>query len=302
MSTLVTGGTGWIGKHLITKLDGPVHVVSRNATSARAQLGNSVDSVIECDLTNERMNLKPTDKFETVINLMGASLADGRWNDRKKESLRRSRIDATSNLVASLLQCDVLPSIFVSASAIGFYGDQGDNVCKETTTPGSDFLATLCKEWEAATCPLAEAGVRVLRIRIGIVLGRGGGAADKLLTLFRWGLGGRLGSGQQWMSWIHLDDLVAAILFLIQHESLCGPVNLVASDPVQNVVFAKTLAASLRRPALLPVPAAMLRLVIGEFADYLLASQRVQPTVLVDNGFEFGYPTIETAWQEIVSA
>lgn len=301
MATLVTGGTGWIGKHLIAKLDGPVHVVSRNANGARRRLGQTVASVIEGDLANESLSLNSIGKIDTVVNLMGESLADGRWNDRKKESIRRSRVDATENLVASLLKCDEAPSTMISASAIGFYGEQKEKVCTESTPPGDDFLATLCVDWEAAASPAVDAGVRVVNIRTGIVLGRGGGAVEKLLTPFRLGLGGRLGSGQQWMSWIHLDDAVAAIRFLIDDSSVNGPCNLVAPSPLQNAEFTRTLAAALRRPALIPVPVTVLKLVVGEFADYLLASQKVVPSVLLDKGFEYRFPNIEQAWQEIVA-
>ena len=301
MSTLVTGGTGWIGKHLIAELDGPVHVVSRNANGARRRLGQTVASVIEGDLASNPLSLNSIGKIETVVNLMGESLADGRWNDRKKESIRRSRVDATENLVASLLKCDEVPATMMSASAIGFYGEQKEKVCTESTPPGDDFLATLCVDWEAAASPAVDAGVRVVNIRTGIVLGRGGGAVAKLLTPFRLGLGGRLGSGQQWMSWIHLNDAVAAIRFLIDDSTVNGPCNLVAPTPLQNSEFTRTLAAALRRPAFIPVPATVLQLVLGEFAEYLLASQKVVPSVLLDKGFEYRFPNIEQAWQEIVA-
>jgi uncharacterized protein (TIGR01777 family) len=301
MSTIITGGSGWIGRQLLPALKGSVRIVSRSRHGAVSRLGNRAAAIIECDLGKEQIGRDELAGVETVINLMGESIADGRWSESRKQAIRKSRVAATRNLVASLLAGSDLPTLLVSASATGFYGDQGDRVLTETSPAGDGFLPSICSDWEKETQPLVEAGVRVINLRIGIVLGRGGGAVRKLLTPFRWGLGGRLGSGQQWMSWIHIKDLVDVIPFLMGQPTIRGPVNAVAPHPVRNAEFAKSLANSLSRPAFLPVPAAVLRLAMGEMACILLDSQRVEPAVLNSARFPFRFPTIDAAWQDILS-
>ena len=303
MSVLITGGTGWIGNLLLAQLDNPL-VVSRNAASAELKTGLPNSQIIECDIGSGEI---PADSLEgrdltSVVNLVGESIAEGRWTEQKKRRLRESRVQATQNLVASLLKRDSLPASFISASATGYYGDRGDDVLTEKDPAGTDFLAEICRDWEAATQPLSNAGVRVCHLRIGIVLGKGGGALDVMLPPFKFGLGGRLGSGKQWMSWIHIQDLVNMIQFLIKQSDCHGAFNGTSPQPVQNTEFTKALGKSLGRPSLLFVPQTALRIAIGEFANFLFASQRVLPTAFEEAGFAFQFPNIESALADIIKS
>ncbi len=299
MSVLVTGGTGWVGRHLIPDLTDPV-VVSRDIGRAASRTGDA--RLIECDLSAARIPAGQLTGIESVVNLLGESIADGRWTTARKKRIRDSRVMGTRHLVQSLMENDSLPHTFVSASAIGYYGDRGDTLCTESTPPSDDFLGEVCVQWESAVQPLVEAGVRVVWLRIGIVLGRGGGAAEKLLPPFRLGLGGRIGNGRQWMSWIHLQDLVELIPFCLNNPSLQGPINAVSPTPVRNSEFTQSLGQALNRPTLLGVPKFALRIALGEFANFLTASQRVHSQALDGSEFEFRYPTLELAWQEILSS
>jgi uncharacterized protein (TIGR01777 family) len=236
------------------------------------------------------------------VHLAGAGIGDERCTPERKRVLVESRTEGTRLLAEAIAAADDPPPVLVSGSAIGYYGDRGDELLTEASGPGEDFLAGLCMEWEEATAAAEAAGVRVAHIRTGIVLTRSGGALAKLLPLFRFGLGGRMGSGRQWMSWIDLDDEVGAITFLLGHD-VRGPVNLTAPDPVTNAQLAKALGAELNRPAVLPVPAFGPRLVLGrELADSLLfASQRVRPAALEAAGYEFAHPLLAGALEHAVT-
>ncbi len=299
MTVLVTGGTGWVGRHLIPRLNECV-VVSRNAARAVEVLGNA-PRIVQCDLPRETIPPDQLDGVTAVVNLLGDPIADGRWTEQKKQRIRDSRVLGTRHLVESLLHLETLPDTVVSASAIGYYGDRGDEICTESTPPSTDFLGEVCVQWEQACRPLVEAGARVVWPRLGIVLGRGGGAVEKMLPPFRLGAGGRIGSGRQWMSWIHLHDLLELILFSLHNSALNGPVNAVSPAPVRNSEFTQALGQALHRPAFLSVPQFALRIMMGEFADYLAASQRVLPQAMNESGFRFRYPTIDVALQEIVT-
>lgn len=231
-----------------------------------------------------------------AIHLAGESIAAGRWTEAKKAAIRSSRILGTRLLSESLARLPQRPEVLVSASAIGIYGDRGDALLNEDSPLGSDFLAEVVKEWEAATAPAADAGIRVVHLRLGIILARDGGALPRMARPFQLGAGGPIGSGRQWMSWIALDDAVRVVLEALQNPETRGPFNAVAPEPVRNADFAARLGEVLHRPALVPVPAFALRLLFGEMADAaLLASQRVVPARLNALGFEFRHPSLREA-------
>lgn len=234
--------------------------------------------------------------FATAIHLSGSNLASRRWTSAYKKEIRRSRVESTRALATVLARLRQPPQTFLVASACGIYGDRKDEILDEQSSPGKGFLADLCQEWEAAALPAVEAGIRVVHLRFGVVLAPGGGALGKMLPLFRLGLGGPLGSGKQWMSWISLEDTVAATLFAMDTPALAGPLNLAAPEPVTNAQFTRALARAVHRPAILPAPAIALRILLGEMAnEALLASERVVPAKLLGAGFRFAHPTVDQA-------
>lgn len=238
----------------------------------------------------------PLEGLAEAIHLSGASVAGHRWTRAWKREMWLSRVESTRALAVTLAALRQPPKTLLVASAAGFYGDRGDELLDERSGPGRGFLADLCQEWEAAAQPAAEAGIRVVHLRFGVVLGPGAGALAKMLPLFRLGLGGRLGSGQQWMSWISLADAVGAILFAMDTSALAGPVNLTAPQPVTNAEFTRALGNAVHRPAILPAPAFALRLALGAMANgALLVSERVVPARLGDAGFQFMYPKVDAA-------
>lgn len=293
-AVLVTGGTGFIGVPLCRALRErgyAVTVLSR--TPERAQ--SLLDRGVEC------VNDWPDEHFHAVINLAGEPLATRRWTVARKAEFRRSRIGTTEALRAHCAERGQFPAILISGSAIGYYGDAGDEPVDEQALPGTGFAAQLCRDWEAEALAFAEQGTRVCTLRTGIVLGRGGGALKSMLLPFRLGLGGRLGSGRQWMSWIHRDDLVGLILWALEKPDVHGAVNGTAPHPVTNRAFTRALGQAVHRPAIFPVPGFVLRLMMGELADeLLLASQRVLPKVAESGGYEFRYPWLPDALADAV--
>ena len=239
--------------------------------------------------------------FDAVVHLTGESVV-GRWTKAKKTAIRESRIQSTRNLAAAISQSDRKPRVFVCASAIGFYGNRGDEILTEASPQGQGFLPEVCGQWEAASSTAASAGVRTVNLRTGLVLSAKGGALASMLTPFKLGLGGRVGAGKQWWSWIHLDDIVAAVQHLMQNESVSGPVNLVGPNPARNAEFTKVLASVLKRPAIFPVPEFALRLAFGKQAadEMLLASQRVQPGKLGSSGYTFRFPELRAALENLL--
>ncbi len=222
-------------------------------------------------------------------------------DERKKTKIRESRILGTRNLAGSLAKTKQRPRMLITASAIGYYGDRADEVLRENSNSGAGFLAEVCREWEAASQPAADAGIRTVQIRIGVVLSPTGGALQKMLPAFRVGVGGRIGSGRQWMSWIHVQDLVGAIHHILKSDLLQGPVNLVAPQPVPNAEFTKTLAAALSRPAVFPVPEFVVKLAFGQMGEeVLLASQRVEPAKLIASGYPFHYSDLRKALDAVL--
>ena len=289
---LVSGSHGLVGRALVKSLIDDGHEVVRLVRHDRT-LGAFE---IEWHPNQGRVDAQQLEGFDAVFHLAGESIASGRWTDEKKRAIRDSRVKGTALLSETLAQLSQPPSVFVCASAIGYYGNRGDEVLTETSGPGNDLLASVCVEWEEATRPAAEKGIRTVNTRFGIILDGNGGALAKMLTPFRMGIGGRVGDGKQWMSWITLEDVVAGLKFMLLDTAARGPVNFVAPKPVTNAEFTRTLGRVLARPTFFPVPAFGVRLAFGEMADaLLLSSQRVEPVVLEEKGFPFYWPTLEPA-------
>ena len=296
MHVVVTGSSGLVGTALVRTLASQGHQVTRmvrRTPRPGEARWNPDDGMIE---TNALQHV------DAVIHLAGASIAGRRWTDDYKRTLLETRLRGTTLLATSIADLADKPAVMISASAIGFYGMRGDEQLDESAPAGEGFLADLCVQWEAATTPAEQAGIRVIRIRSGIVLSGHGGALKKQLPLFKFGLGGRIGSGQQWQSWIAIDDEVGAIVHLLT-SSVSGPVNLTAPNPVRQRDFAKALGRAVRRPAVLPTPAFAPKLVLGsEMATNLVVTgQRVQPRVLLDDGYEFAYPTLEPTLDHVLA-
>jgi uncharacterized protein len=291
MKILISGASGLIGTALIKSLAPQGHEIFRLVRHAP-------NSKSEVEWSPERYSiaLARLEGFDAVVNLAGESVAEGRWTDDKKRRIRESRMKGTRLLGDALANLAQPPQAFICASATGFYGNRGDELLTETSAPGNDFLAEVCVEWEKATALAMEKGIRVVNTRFGIVLAVHGGALAKMLPPFRMGVGGKLGSGKQWMSWIALDDVVGGLEFALANDSLRGPVNFVAPNPVINAEFTRVLGKVLSRPTLFPVPAFALHLLFGEMADaLLLSSQRVSPTRLSGSGYSFKFSDLDAA-------
>ena len=300
MRVLVTGATGFVGHRLLAKLDSPM-VLSRKAAKAEAALKEFGVEAFDWDPLKGPPPQVAFEGIDAVIHLAGDPVASGRWTKAKKARIRDSREIGTRNLVDGLAALPRKPAVLVSASAVGIYGDRGDEELTEASRPGSDFLAEVCLAWEREAIRAAEMGMRVATIRIGIVIGRGGGALAKMLTPFKLGLGSPLGSGRQYMPWIHIDDLVEMILFAVHEDSVIGPLNCVAPSPVTNREFTKTLGRVLKRPTFMPaVPGFVLKTMLGEFAEVLLASQRVVPQATLARGFAFRFRELEPALRDVL--
>lgn len=296
MRALLTGATGFIGRRLLQRLENAV-VLTRSPE--RFGTPRPGVEVFAWDPMSEPPPEAALRGVEVVFHLAGEPVAEGRWTAKKKARIRDSRRVGTANLVRGLAACAERPRVLVSASAIGYYGDRGDEILDETAAPGDDFLAEVCRLWELAAGEARRLGVRVVNPRIGIVLGAEGGALKKMLLPFKLGLGGRLSGGRQWMSWVHVDDLVGLLLHAATAD-IDGPMNAVAPHPVTNREFTRELAAAVHRPAILPAPGPMLKLAVGQFAEVLLASQRVVPQVALGSGYEFQFADLAPALRAIV--
>ena len=254
------------------------------------------DRAIRWDPDQGKLDLAGLEAIDVVVHLAGENIASGRWTAEKKARIRDSRVKGTRLLSETLSRLTQPPRVLVAASAIGFYGDRGDELLTEVSPRGSGFLAEVCQEWEQATQPASQRGIRVVNLRFGVILSPAGGALAKMLTPFRMGVGGKIGSGRQYMSWIALDDATGAVQHALANGSLHGPVNGVAPRPVTNLEFTKTLGRVLVRPTILPMPVFAARLAFGEMAnELLLASARVEPSALVKGGYVFGHPDLEGA-------
>jgi uncharacterized protein len=292
MRILMTGASGLVGTALAAELQAAGDTVNR---FVRANANAAAGDVAWNPETGET-NLAAAEGAEAVVNLAGASIGGGRWTPDRKALLRSSRVNLTEHLVAALTRLKSPPKVFVSASAIGFYGNRGEESLTEASASGHDFLAQICRDWEAEAMKAEQSGMRTVIPRFGIILSKKGGALPPMLTPFKLGAGGRMGSGKQWMSWVALDDVVTAIRLAITDPTIRGPINIVAPNPARNAEFTQALARVLHRPAILPVPAFTLRLILGEMADaLLLSSQRVAPEKLTQQQFKFQYADLESA-------
>lgn len=298
---LVTGATGFIGRRVCDTLqekEYEVLAVSRNTERAKEKL-QSVEQIHEWKPETEQLSSDALSEVQAVIHLAGEPIA-GRWNAKKKQRIRDSRILSTRNLVSSFASSESKPDVLICASAIGLYGATGDDSFTEESPTGTDFLAEVCQEWEAEGQKASEYGIRVVHVRIGLVLGMGGGLLEQVLPPFKIGAGGRLGNGKQWMSWIHIDDIVGIIMHAIENDTIQGALNATAPNPVRNIEFTKTLGSVLRKPAIFPVPAFGLHLLMGEFAEFIMLSQNVLPEKTVASGYAFQYSTLETALEDLL--
>jgi uncharacterized protein (TIGR01777 family) len=305
MRIFVTGGTGLVGtrliKHLLDRGD-QVILLSRRADVVREKFSGC--GIVQGDPTTPGTWQAAVDGCDAVVNLAGRNVFDKRWNAAFKQELVESRVKSTQNVVEALRRkaqrADGAPKVLVNASAIGWYGPHGDEELAEESPPGNDFLAELCVQWEKAAHAVETAGVRCVIVRVGVVLDKEGGALAKLLLPFKLGAGGPVGSGRQWMSWIHHDDLVGLFLLGLDNAAARGPLNGTAPEPVTNREFGKALGAALHRPSFMPTPAFALRLVLGEVADVITAGQRVLPKRPLGLGYSYKFPTVDAALKNIV--
>ena len=298
MTIALTGATGLIGSALRLLLESGGHrVVALRRAAASGDAGGDP----RWDPATGGLSPGALDGVDAVAHLAGENVAGGRWTASRKARIRGSRVDGTRRLAETIAGLERRPATLVAASAIGYYGDRGDERVDESSAPGEGFLPDVCRAWEEAAAPARAAGVRVVHLRIGIVLTPAGGALRQMLPPFRFGLGGPIGSGRQYMSWVTLDDVLGGVLHVLRTADLDGPVNMVAPEPATNAEFTRTLGRVLRRPAVLPLPAVGARLAFGEMADaLLLASARVEPTRLQESGFAFGYPALEGALRHVL--
>ena len=301
MKILVTGATGVVGSALVEALLREEHTVCRLVRPQTRTEGGTAGA-FDVAWNPETGELGGAAVgADAVVNLAGASIADGRWTEERKRVLRTSRVDATRALVAALAKMNAPPAVLVSASAIGFYGNRGDEILDEAGGAGSGFLAGLAKDWEAEALQAEAFRTRVVIARFGIILAKQGGALPKMMLPFRFGMGGRIGSGKQWMSWVALEDVVEVLKLALHGAMVRGQINVVSPGPVSNAAFTRELAGALHRPALFPAPAFALQLVMGEMADaLLLASQRVVPGMLSRLSYRFLYPQLGQALRKIV--
>ncbi|MDP8938742.1 MAG: TIGR01777 family oxidoreductase [Actinomycetota bacterium] len=295
MRVLVSGATGLIGSALSSELENKGHrviVLSRSEPSS--------EKTIRWDPSRGQLDASRLEGIDAVVHLAGESII-GRWTGEKKRRIRESRVQGTLLLAESIAGLSEKPRAMVCASGINYYGDRGNELLREESEPGDAFLSEVVKEWEAAAVPAREVGIRVANLRFGVVLSPEGGALGTTLPIFKLGGGGKVGSGRQWWSWVALDDVVGALIHALENDSVEGPVNVVAPNPLTNAEYTKVLGEVLNRPTLVPVPAPAIRAVLGQVADeLLLASMRVEPAKLKETGYEFRYPGLEGALRHLL--
>jgi uncharacterized protein (TIGR01777 family) len=300
MKILITGGTGFVGTQITSRLIQDGNEVTILTRSLKGAKGSSPRiSYLEGDPTKKGPWQEAVKNHDVVINLAGASIFS-RWTDEHKKAIRESRISTTQNIVESIPPQSQKPFTFFSTSAVGYYGFHGDEELIEDSPPGNDFLARIAVEWEGEALKAREKGARVVMTRFGIVLGEKGGALSQMIPLFKKYIGGPIGSGKQWFSWVHIEDLAEAFVFLTKHPEISGPVNVCSPNPVRNKDLVKALGKALHKPSFIPAPGFMMKLVLGEFGSVILEGQRVIPRRLLENGFVFQYADIHKALQGIV--
>lgn len=295
MRLLISGASGLIGSALIRVRDNGVDEITRLVRSSPKM------NEIEWHPNNNQIDGARLEGFDAILHLGGENIAEGRWTDEKKRKIRDSRVNGTLLLSKAIAGAKAKPRVFLCASATGFYGDRDDELLDEDSEAGSGFLAGVCRDWEKATEPAANAGVRVVNLRFGPILAREGGMLGKMLTPFKMGMGGKIGSGKQYISWVGIDDVIGALELAIDNEAIKGPLNVVSPNPVSNEEFTRTLGEVLSRPTVMSMPAFAARLAFGEMADeMLLVSQRVVPRKLLKLEYEFKYPRLESALKNYV--
>ena len=304
MRIAITGATGLIGKSLCPRLQREGHqlvVFARNTRSAQKSFPDT--QVVEWDALTGPPPAGSLDGVEAVVHLLGENIAGGRWSEKRKNAVRESRVRGTHNLVEALRAASPRPGLLLSSSAIGFYGSRGDEELDESSPSGGGFLGDVCYAWETASTTAEQHGVRTVLLRTGIVLSTEGGALAKMLLPFKMCLGGPLGSGKQWMSWIHLEDEVGLILHILGSDRIRGPINATAPHPATNYEFSKTLGRVLGRPAVFPTPGLVLKLLMGEMAqELLLNGQKVLPRRALESGYRFSFPELEGALRDLLTA
>jgi len=299
MNITVTGATGFIGNRLVHELLRAGHSIHALGRKRNEGLPPAV-SFSEWSSTETEPPAESLATADAIVNLAGEPVAQ-RWTPEVKRRIRSSRVDGTRNLVKALAKQSNRPRVLVCASAIGYYGSRGDEVLSEPSAPGGDFLAQVVIDWEQAAREAEALGIRVVSLRFGVVLGKDGGALAKMLPPFKLGVGGRLASGQQWMSWIHVDDVIGLIQFSLEDSAARGPMNATSPHPVTNAEFTRELASALHRPAIFPVPRFALKTLFGEMAEVILGSQRVIPQATQSAGFQFQYPELRPALVRLLS-
>jgi uncharacterized protein (TIGR01777 family) len=309
MNILMTGASGLVGTALVKTFTDEGHTIYRltrvGGSKQSAKISGALDlpwnpGSGEISGSLDSNSVQAPANFDAIVNLAGAPVVGGRWTKERKEVLRSSRVDTTHGLVNAIAKMDTRPRVLISASAIGYYGNRDDEPVTEKSTPGTDFLADLAKDWENEAVKAEKVGVRVVLLRFGIILAKQGGALPQMMLPFRFGLGGKLGSGRQWTSWITLEDVVAIIRVALRSDSWKGPVNLVAPEAVRNSDFIRALAKVMHRPAIFAAPAFALRLAMGEMAETLLGGARVLPQVLEEHSYQFLHANVEEALKAIL--
>lgn len=292
----VSGSSGLIGSALVPYLKSQGHEVLR---LVRRQ-PNSNANEVQWNPASGKLDAEALEGTQAAINLSGANIGAKRWNDNRKKEIHESRIDSTRLLSETLARLEPRPKVLASASALGYYGDQGNLALREDASAGRDFLAESTKQWEDATSPASEAGIRVVNMRFGLALSSEADLIKRQLPAFKMGVGGKLGNGRQYMSWIHINDLIRAIAHILVTEELSGSVNLSSPNPVTNAEFTRAFGRALSRPAIFTIPKVVLKIAFGEIADSMMASTRMEPAKLMESSFEFEYPQIEAALREVL--
>jgi uncharacterized protein (TIGR01777 family) len=300
MRILITGATGLVGRSLMAQTSDTIGVSRRPPAPTGGGDASGVRWMGWAHPTASPLPVRSSDGVDAIVHLMGEPIAEGRWSADKKERIRASRVESTRNIVQAIARLESPPQVLVSASAMGYYGSRGDLELDEAASSGLDFLAGVCREWEEQAIAARDLGVRVVLLRLGLVLGHGGFLA-KVLPWFRRGMGGKLGSGRQWTSWIHIDDLIRMIIESCQQPDWSGPFNAASPFPVRNAELTRALAACVGRPAILPVPRLALWTLYGEMADALTASIRMRPAKALGHGFQYRYLRIADALEDLVA-